>query len=316
MSRILFIKTSSLGDVIHHCPAVSEAARHFPGAVIDWVVEEAFAEVPLLHRAVRRAIPVAIRRWRAALWRPAVWAEIAAFRRALRAERYDAVIDAQGLLKSALLCRLATGRRHGPDRASAREPLAALFYEARHRVPRELHAVARNRRLTAAALGYAAGGLCDYGLRVEGAAPIAPRAPFAVLLTMTSRADKLWPEPDCIALGSWLAARGVQCVLPWGAPAERERCERIARGIGEALVPERMTLTGLACLMRAACAVVGVDTGLVHFGVALGVPALGLYCGSDPGQTGLYGGPRVKNLGGIGAPPSAAEAQRALAELL
>lgn len=314
MSRILFIKTSSLGDVIHHCPAVSEAARHFPGAAIDWVVEEAFAEIVPLHRAVRRAIPVAIRRWRRAFWQPAVWAEMAKFRRLLRAERYDAVIDAQGLLKSALLGRVAAGRRHGPDWASAREPLAALFYQARHRVPRDLHAVQRNRRLTALSLGYADAGACDYGLRVEGAG--AARTSCAVLLTMTSRADKLWPEADWIALGRWLAGRGLQCVLPWAAPAERARAQRVARGIGEALVPERMTLTALARLLRAARVLVGVDTGPAHLGVALGVPALGLYCGSDPGQTGLYGAPRVKNLGGIGARPSAVEAQRALAELL
>lgn len=315
MPRILFVKTSSLGDVVHNCPAVSDAARRLPGAAIDWVVEEAFAEIPALHRAVGRTIPVAIRRWRAALWRPSVWAEIAAFRRALGAQRYDAVIDTQGLLKSALLCMSSAGPRHGLDRASAREPLAALFYDFRHAVPRGLHAVERNRRLSAAALGYAVDGPCDYGLRVEGDAPFAARAPFALLLTMTSRADKLWPEAHWIALGRRLAGEGVQCLLPWGSAAERGRCGRIAQGIGDALVPERMTLTGMARLMSRARAVVGVDTGLAHLAAALGVPTLGLYCGSDPALTGLYGGAHASNLGGKGTPPTPEAALRALAEL-
>src|SRR3990170_1781438 len=112
MPRILFVKTSSLGDVVHNCPAVSDAVRDSPGAQIDWVVEESFAAVARMHRAVRRVIPVAVRRWRSALWSAAVWREIAAFRRSIAAERYEAVIDTQGLLKSALVSRLAAGRKH------------------------------------------------------------------------------------------------------------------------------------------------------------------------------------------------------------
>ena len=152
MKSILFVKTSSLGDVVHHCPAVSDAAARVPGARIDWVVEEPFAGVAAMHPAVRRVIPVSVRRWRAALWHPGVWSEMSEFRRALGAERYDAVIDTQSLIKSALVCRFAHGTRHGMDRASAREALAARFYDVRHRVPRGLHAVERNRRLTAASL--------------------------------------------------------------------------------------------------------------------------------------------------------------------
>src|SRR5689334_10402849 len=146
MARILFVKTSSLGDVVHNCPAVTDAARAVPGAEIDWVVEEPFAPVAKMHGSVRRVITVAVRRWRSALWNPAVWAEIRAVRRALGAERYDAVIDTQGLLKSALITSWGQGTRHGLDAASAREPLAARFYDRCHAVPRELHAVERNRR--------------------------------------------------------------------------------------------------------------------------------------------------------------------------
>jgi heptosyltransferase I len=301
MPRILFVKTSSLGDVVHHCPAVSDAARAMEGAQIDWVLEEAFAGVARLHRAVGRVIPVALRRWRRAPWRASVWSEVAEFRRELRIERYDAVIDTQGLLKSALVSRLAFGTKHGMDRASARERIAARFYDVAHAVPRALHAVERNRRLTAAALGYSLDAVPEYGLKpASGAAEGA----YAVLLTMTSRADKLWPEERWIELGRALA---LPVVLPWGSAAERERAERVARGIGQAVVPQRMALDALAALLSNAKGVVGLDTGLTHLAAALGVATVGIYCGSDPALTGLHGAPRARNVGSLGKPPQVFE---------
>jgi heptosyltransferase-1 len=302
--RILFVKTSSLGDVVHHCPAVSDAARNIAGIEIDWLVEEAFVSIPRMHPQVHRAIPVALRRWRSSLGQGAAWQEMRALRRTLRAYRYDAVIDTQGLLKSAVLGTLAAGPRHGMDRASAREPLATLFYAHRHAVPREQHAVERNRQLTAAALGYAAGGACDYGLRAPESAPLANERPCVVLLTMTSRADKRWPEAHWIRAGRELAARGMRCLLPWGTEDERARCETMARDIPDALVPRRMALDELAALFQRSRAVLGVDTGLTHFAAALGAPAVGIYCASDPARTGLHGSPRARNLGGIGQTPA------------
>lgn len=309
MPRILFVKTTSLGDVVHNCPAASDVARALPGAVIDWVVEEPFAGVAALHASVRRVIPVAVRRWRAALGSAATWKEMAAFRELLRAERYDAVIDSQGLIKSALVAWLASGRRHGFDRGSAREPLAARFYDERHAVSTQLHAVQRNRLLASMALGYAVPPGCDYGLRIPS--PVA-RTPYALLLTMTSRADKLWPEDRWQALGAALAGRGLHSVLPWGSEAERARNERIARAIGGAEVPPRMEIDALAGLAHGARCVAGVDTGLAHLAAAAGAPVVGIYCGSDPALTGLHGSARVANLGGTGRPPTAAEVMAAL----
>jgi heptosyltransferase-1 len=305
MRTILFVKTSSLGDVVHNCPAVSDAARAAPGAAIDWIVEEPFAGIAAMHRAVRRVIPVAVRRWRSALWNPSVWSEIGAWRRQVRAERYDAVVDTQSLLKSALISRVARGTRHGLDRASAREWLAPAFYDVHHAVPRNLHAVERNRLLAAAALGFSPNASIDYGLRV----PESRKSGYVVLLTMTSRADKLWPEERWVELGR---ALGAPAILPWGSEAERVRAERIAAPIGGTVLP-RKSLADLARVFVGARAVVGLDTGLTHLAAALGVPAVGIYCGSDPALTGLYGAPLARNAGGPGRPPGVGEVLELLA---
>jgi heptosyltransferase-1 len=298
--------------VVHQCPAVSDAARAIPGVRIDWVVEESFAGVARLHRSVQRVIPVAVRRWRRRFFfHPSIWEEVRELRRTLRGEQYDAVIDTQGLLKSALIARFAGGPRHGMDRASAREPLAARFYQHRHAVPRELHAVERNRRLTAAALGISVPSEVDYGLRCRAGAVQTEKVPdaYSVLLTMTSRADKLWPESRWIELGRALAP---PVVLPWGSAEERARAQRIAGGIGRALVPERMKVEELAAVLGKARNVVGLDSGLTHLAAALGVATVAIFCGSDPALTGLYGAARAANVGRAGSPPEVLEVLRSV----
>lgn len=313
--RILLVKTSSLGDVVHNLPVASDLARHFPGATIDWVVEEGFADLPRLHPAVDRVLPVAIRRWRRSLLSPATWAEIGAFRRSLREREYDLVIDTQGLLKSALIVGqallAANGRRCGFGRDTVREPAAARFYDATFDVPRSLHAVERNRRLAAAAAGFVLDRTLDYGI-AAGTKPLAadwlPQKDYAVLLTATSREDKLWPEPDWQALGMMLVASGLVCVLPGGNAEERQRAARLATGLGRAIAAPTLGLTDMARLLAGAKMVVGVDTGLVHLAAALGRPTLALFCASDPELTGVHAGPEAVNLGGLGAPPSAGDA--------
>ncbi len=315
--RILFVKTSSLGDVIHQCPAASDVRRLVPDARVDWVVEEAFAGIASMHPAVGRVIPVAVRRWREHLLDPGTWREVRSFRRALREARYDCIIDTQGLFKSALIAADARGPKHGFDAAGAREPIASRFYDVVHSVPRNMHAVDRNRMLTAAALGLAlTGGHCDYGLVPGNAGARAigsPHgSPYCVLLSMTSRPDKLWPEANWVEVVKALAAVGRTCLLPWGSGAERERSERIVGAAGSGVVPPAMTLRELAQLFSGAQAVVGVDTGLTHLAVGLGIPSIGLYCASEPALTGLHGGRQVANLGGPGRIPAVQEVLVAL----
>ena len=310
MKKILLVKTSSLGDVVHNLPVVGDIRRHIPEARIDWVVEEAYAPLVRLNPGVRRAIPVAVRRWRSQLFAPGTWAEMRELRRTLKTEAYDAVIDTQGLLKSALIAAAASGIRHGYDAASAREPVAARFYDCVHAVPRERHAVVRNRALVAESLGYRPEDPLDFGLSRDGSANASQKS--VVFLHATSRADKLWPEASWMSLGRCLEQRGFRIVLPWGSDAERERARRIGQALVAAAIPEAMAIAQLARLLAASAAVIGVDTGLAHLAAAIGVPVVGLYCATEPGLTGIYGGTRCLNIGGIGSPPSPEEALRAL----
>ena len=304
--RILLVKTSSLGDVIHNLPVASDIRAALPQARIDWAVEEGFAAIPRLHPAIDRVIPVALRRWRKSLASRATLREIAACRAALRTEAYDAIIDTQGLIKSALVACQARGRRCGFDAASTREPLAALCQSARFAVPRTWHAVDRNRALAAAALGHAVPPGLDYGLGAVSPS-LCFDAPCVTLLTATSRDDKLWAEAHWIALGCHLAARGLTCLLPAGSAVERARAARIAAAIPQAQTLPPSDLTTLAGVLAGSRFVVGVDTGLVHLAAALERPVVALFCASEPGLTGVLAARDAINLGARGAPPSPAD---------
>jgi heptosyltransferase I len=314
MPDILFIKTSSLGDVIHHMPAASDARRHRPDARIGWVVEEAFAPLVRLHPGVDRVIPVASRRWRAAPLSTQTWREIVAFGRAMREQTYDTVIDAQGLLRSALITRLARGRRHGYDRSSVRERAASLFYDVHHPVDRGLHAIARNRMLTGQALGYAPDGPLDFGLDCAALMSGAPTRE-AVLLHATARPEKEWPVANWIELGQALATRGYMIVLPWGNEAERRRSEQIAAEIPNASVPDLQPLDQVARMIARASLVVGVDTGLLHLAAAFGVPLAAIFVGTEPGQHGPLGQGKIEIVGGFGAMPSVNDVRAALEKI-
>jgi heptosyltransferase-1 len=305
MADILFIKTSSLGDVIHHMPALTEARKARPDATFTWLVEEAFAPLVRLHPAAAQVVPVAWRRWRNSLYAPGTLGEIAGSLRAIRAPRYDLIVDSQGLLRSAIIARLAHGRRHGYDAASIREPLAAMFYDVRHSISRDLHAVQRNRILSGKALGYASQGAPDFGLDRAALAGAGKR--YAVLLHATARTEKQWPEESWIALGRALGRDGIELVLPWGTEPERLRAERIAAGLTGARVPQRASLDAVARLIAGAQFVVGVDTGLLHLAAALGVPLVAIFAGSQPHLTGPVGNGPIAVLGASGAPPSVDE---------
>ena len=288
--RVLIVKTSSMGDVLHTLPALTDAVQAIPGIRFDWVVEEGFAQIPGWHEAVDRVIPVAIRRWRKAWFSAPVKAERKAFRDAVRAVRYDAIIDAQGLVKSAaLVTRLAHGPKHGMDWQSAREPLASLFYTHRHPVARQQHAVERTRELFALSLGYAKPQTQgDYAIARHFSGDAAAQ-PYAVFLHATTRDDKHWPEAHWRTLIALLADSGLRIKLPWGAPHEESRARRLAEGFDFVDVLPRMSLSDVAQQLASARFVVSVDTGLSHLTAALDRPNITLYGPTDPGLIGGYG---------------------------
>lgn len=312
MPRILLVKTSSLGDIVHNLPVATDIRAAAPYAEIHWVVEQQFAAIPALHPGVARVIPVAIRRWRTRFLDGAMRNEIRAFLGELKRDHYDAVIDTQGLLKSALVAWAARGVRHGLDFTSSREPLA-FFYDRTYSIPWTLHAVERNRALAARALDYAAPSAVDYGIALRRA-PLEwlGDGPYAVLVHSASAREKLWPEASWTELAKRLGERGVRSVLPWGNADERLRAEAIARAVPGSVVAPKLPLVEVPSVLAGARAVIGVDTGLSHLAVALKVPTVGLYCATDPAATGLYGSASAINLGGRGAPPQVADVLTAL----
>jgi heptosyltransferase-1 len=311
--RVLFVKLSSLGDVVHNFPAVSDLAQCLPGAHIAWAVEDAYVDLVRLHPAVAEAIPVSLRSLRRNPLRPSEWGRVARTRRQVRSAGWDYVVDTQGLLKSATVARWGGAPVFGLDRASAREPVAARLYDVAIPVAKNMHAVERNRSLVAEVFGYRLRGEARYGV----AAPSEPLAwlnasRYAVLLHAASRVEKRWPEERWIALARILSEHGYAPVFPGGTDEELGRAARLAHAVPNGIAAPRMDLREAAALLGHAAGVVGVDTGLTHLAVALGVPTVGIYCATRPELTGLHGENAV-NVGGAGAAPSVEAVAEAVA---
>ena len=308
--KILFVKTSSIGDVVHHMPAVVDARQRYPSAFISWAVEEDCAPLAALHPAVDEVIPIAWRRWRKSLWRLSTWREIHEVRRRLRSLHFNTIIDAQGRFRSGLIAWISRGERHGYSSKSRRSRFVPpFFYNVHHCVARDAHAIMRNKLLTGMALKYLPSDVIDYGLK--GAPPNASTAKRAVLLHSTVKAKKLWAEQNWIELGKDLNNLGYTIILPWGTEIEKARSVRLAAEL-DAEVPDREPLDQFADRLTWAALVVGMDTGLLHLTAALKVPLVGIYVGSNPERTGPAGIGPIEITGSKGRPPSAKEVLKAV----
>lgn len=290
--QVLIVKTSSMGDVLHTLPALTDAMQAIPGIRFDWVVEESFAQIPAWHPAVDRVIPVAIRRWRKHWFGSEVREERFRFKREVQSRQYDLIIDAQGLIKSAaLVTRIAKGVKHGQDSRSAREPFASWWYDKRHEISKNQHAVQRTRELFAKSLDYPLPqGEGDYAIaRHFLSEPPADAGEYLVFLHATTRDAKHWPESHWRTLIGLLQESGLKIKLPWGAGHEHQRAIRLAEGFDFVEVLPKLTLEQVARTLAGARAVVSVDTGLSHLTAALARPNLTLYGPTDPGLIGGYG---------------------------
>lgn len=276
--------------MIHTLPALTDARRALPDISFDWVVEEAFADIPAWHPAVDKVIPVSMRRWRKQPFKAIFSGQWRRFKNDLREVSYDYVIDAQGLIKSAFIGKRARGQRHGFDKASAREPWASRSYDYAHFIPGKLHAVERVRRLFASALRYPMPDrIADYGLPIEQFASGEPSSEYAIFLHATTWASKHWPVEYWQQLAQIVNAQGIKVLLPWGHEGERQRAQHIAQSSPQVQVLPAMSLNQLAARMAAARFVVGVDTGLAHLTAALAVPSVTLYGSTRADLTGTLG---------------------------
>jgi len=292
--RVLIIKTSSMGDIIHTLPALTDATRAIQDIRFDWVVEDSFVDIPAWHSAVDTVIPVSLRRWRKQPFKAVVSGEWKQFRQRLREHSYDYVIDAQGLIKSAFICKRARGQKHGFDKASAREGLASRAYDVAHFIPRKQHAVQRLRRLFANALRYSMPDrMADYGVSREHFKTLDTEPAYAIFLHATTWPSKHWPVEYWQQLAHLVTAANITVYLPWGNEQERLRAEQIAQVVPQAHVLSAMSLNQLATRMAAAHFVVGIDTGLAHLTAALGVPSVTLYGSTRADLTGTLGACQV-----------------------
>lgn len=293
--RVLIVKVSSLGDVIHTLPAVTDAKRANRRLEFDWVVEENFVEIPAWHPAVNRVIPVAFRRWRKEIFATLRNGEFAAFKKELKRDHYDLVIDAQGLIKSGFISRLSKGLTIGLSDSTIKEPMATLFYNKVFSVPKEEHAVQRVRELFSRALNYPLSeedlSHIDYGLDLARIGLPLKTSSNSTLLFLhgTTWKSKHWPVPFWRELALLATERGYSVRLPWGSAVERERALAIAQDIPGVAVLERHTLTGMARQIALADGIVAVDTGLGHLAAALATPTVSLYGPTNPGLSGTFG---------------------------
>jgi len=288
--RILLIKTSSMGDLIHTLPALTDAGKAMPGIRFDWVVEKSFSEIPAWHPLVDNVIPVSLREWRKRPFSSSTWKGLQAYRRAVRKQQYDLILDAQGLVKSAFLTRLSKGRRCGLDRESARESLAAFAYQQHCTVNFYQHAVVRMRSLFSQAFGYPLPDSApDFGLSRQQFAENTFKEPYLVFLHGTTWASKQWPETYWVELAKKAAEAGYRIKISGGSQEEVDRAERIASQCDAVDVYPFLKITEMAVLLANAKGAAAVDTGFAHLAAAMNLPTVSIYGSTNPAYTGALG---------------------------
>ena len=288
--RILLIKTSSMGDVIHTLPALTDAGKAIPNIVFDWVVEESFAEIPHWHPLVDTVIPVALRRWRKNIFSEKTRKEWRQFKELLHAHDYDLILDAQGLSKSAFLSLFARGKCAGLDFSSAREALASFAYRYKYKVNFYQHAVSRMRQLFSQALGYELPKtIPDFNLNGGQFNKVEQEENYLVFLHGTTWASKQWPETYWVQLAELAKAAGYRVKMSGGNDEEVARAKRLAEQASNIDVMPRLSIGTMARLLANAKAAVAVDTGFGHLSAALEVPTVSIYGSTNPEYTGALG---------------------------
>lgn len=298
--KILIVKLSSMGDIVHTMPIVADILHTFPQAQIDWLCEENFVDLLQQVKGIRQIISVALRRWRHTLLSSQTWRQICSFYQQLRAEQYDWIIDTQGLLKSAILSRIAQGTVSGlanrTDGAGYEWPVR-FFYHQRHYIEPRTHVITRSRLLVAKALHIPLREELDFGLKPKPCSLKFP-IPYIVFVHASSRKNKSWPLASWITLGEELITLGYHIILPWGSAEEQETSRHLAATLGkQAYVPNHLSLAEVTSLLADAKATIGVDTGLSHIAMALKKPSIQIYRFNTAWRTGSLGKDKTICLG-------------------
>lgn len=326
--KILLIRVSSLGDVLHNMPIVDDLLRHFPDAQIDWVVEEAYVHLVKLNPGVRQIFAFALRRWRKSLFTSQTRQEIKHFFTQLREQEYDLVLDTQGLLKTGIIMGMAritsTGKKIGlanGTEGSGYEGISRIFHTDSVAVDRRTHAVLRGRLVAAYAGGYTVDTPACFGLNklyTESQPRPAwmPSKPYAVFFHGTAGASKKWPQDHWVQLAASLQSSDLAILLPWGSAAEKAEAEQMASRIPDAITLPKLSMQDAIILAQAARIAIGVDTGLTHIAAAYETPTIEIYCDSPRWKTEGNWSDKIINLGDQGAPASVIEVQEAIQKLL
>lgn len=312
--KILLVRLSSMGDLIHTLPAITDLSKMCPDIQLHWLCEESFADIARLHPFVKKVHVIRWRQWRKQMWQAQMWREMAQIKKILRLEKFDWVLDSQGLIKSAFFAKMAGSPIYGLDKNSARESLAARFYSKTFFVQKGQDAVLRNRLLFAQAFAYEMPSELSFGAVVPESCRLKNREqPYYVALHATSRDSKLWQQENWLALMKMLNQRdGAIIYLPWGNQTEKQRAEQMAQNLPFVKVCDKMNLLQAADLLQQAVGVIGVDTGLLHLANALDKPLVGIYTDTDPKKTGVQVSERAQNIGGINQMPSENEVYQLL----
>lgn len=312
MKKLLLIKTSSMGDLIHTFPALTDLSQNRPNEYeITWVVEESFADIAKMHPMTKKVIVFGSRRWKKNIFKAQTWREFSAFKRSLRQEKWDLIVDCQGLFKSAMITRLAAQKGTIPtysfSKESIRDPYAARFYQHGFSVAKGLTAIERNRQLFSKIFNYTPQPLANFGIQHwDEISHLTPQHPFAALIHGTSAENKEWPEERWIQIGGWLAKKGLISILFWGNAREHERALRIAEQVPDAIVMPRVSIHEAGLILSKAALIIAVDTGFAHLANTQDRPVIGLFLGSHADYAGVIpteDNPHAVNLGGKGENP-------------
>lgn len=316
MKKLLLIKTSSMGDLIHTFPALTDLSRNCQGEYeITWVVEESFVDIAKMHPMTKEVIVFGSRRWKKNIFKRETWQEFNTFKKQLRSEKWDLIVDCQGLFKSAMITKLAAQKGKIPtysySKASIRDPFVARFYDHGYSVEKGLTAIERNRQLFGKIFNYTPAPLADFGIQHwNEISELTPEHPFAALIHGTSAENKEWPEEKWVEIGHWLSEKGLISILFWGNAREHERAIRMAEQIPNAIVIPRVSIQEAGLILSKASLIIAVDTGFAHLANTQDRPVIGLFLGSHANYAGVIPteqNPHAVNLGGKGENPEVSE---------